>query len=261
MQPFLRREDRGGFQPWEQDRNAIRAMTTPDRSASPAAGRASPPSESEIAVLEALAVEGTAIAARLASGLQVFHTQLLFVDPGRRFILIKASDDTAANARLLAGPLANLLAEMGEWRIEFHAESPQVASHAGMRAVRLAFPASIAINRRRQQERAVVPRQSLLRCVGQAVGGASFEASVTDLSPGGIGLLHEASSPLDPGTVLTGCRLERPRKDPVVVDLEVRYTEPATLPDGKRGMRVGYRFLNPPAAIHSLMREFVGGDS
>ena len=235
-------------------------MTMPDRSASPAAGKAPPPSDSEIAVLEALAVEGTAIAARLASGLQVFHTRLLLVDPGRRFILIKASDDTAANARLLAGPRANLLAELGEWRIEFNAETPQTASHAGIRAVRFAFPASIAINRRRQQERAPVPRQSHLRCVGQAVGGARFEASVTDLSPGGIGLLHEASIPLEPGTVLAGCRLERPRKDPVVVDLEVRYTEPATLPDGKPGMRVGYRFLNPPPAIHSLMREFVGDD-
>jgi c-di-GMP-binding flagellar brake protein YcgR len=235
-------------------------MTLPDRNALPAAGKASHPSDSEIAVLEALAVEGTAIAVRLASGLQVFHTQLLFVDPARRFILIRAGDDTAANARLLAGPRANLLAELGEWRIEFHAESPQTASHAGIRAVRLAFPASVSISRRRQQERAVVPRQSLLRCVGQAVGGARFEASVTDLSPGGIGLLHEASSPLDPGTVLKGCRLERPKKDPVEVDLEVRYTEPATLPDGRAGMKVGYRFLTPPAAIHSLMREFVGGD-
>lgn len=236
-------------------------MTMPDPRASPSDGKASPPSDSEVAVLEALAVEGTTIAARLASGLQVFHTQLLFVDPGRRFILIKAGDDTAANARLLAGPRTNLLAEQGEWRIEFYAETPQIASHAGMRAVRLAFPSAISINRRRQQERAVVPRQALLRCVGQAVGGARFEASVTDLSPGGIGLLHEASSPLNPGTVLAGCRLEHPRKDPVTVDLEVRHTEPATLPDGRAGMKVGYRFVKPPAGIDAIMREFVGGGS
>jgi c-di-GMP-binding flagellar brake protein YcgR len=231
-------------------------MTVPDRTAVPASGSASPLSDNEIAVLEALALEGTMIDARLASGVQAFHTRLLLVDPGRRFILIQAGEDTAANARLLAGPRANLYAELGEWRIEFNAETPLPVSHEGTRAVRLAFPASIAISRRRQQERVIVPTHYQLRCVGQAVGGARFEATVTDVSPGGIGLLQEASGRLEPGTVLSGCRLERPGKTPVEVDLEVRYTERVALPDGRPGRKVGYRFVNPSPAMRELIGEF-----
>jgi len=234
-------------------------MKMPARTASPVAGAASPPTDSEVAVLAALAVEGTAIAARFASGMQAFRTRLLFVDPARRYVVIQASEDMAANARLLAGPCANLLAEFGDWRIEFTAESPQPATHGGFQAMRLAFPASVSINRRRQQERIAVPRQSNLRCSGKVPGGPAFEAAVTDVSPRGIGLLHEASSPLDPGTVLAGCRLERPGRDPVGVDLEVRYTEPATLPDGRAGMKVGYRVLDPSPAVGALISEFVGG--
>lgn len=236
-------------------------MKEPARTASPAPAVASPPSDSEVAVLAALAVEGTAISARYASGMPAFRTRLLFVDPARHYLVIQASDDTAANARLLAGPCANLLAEFGDWRVEFTAESPQPATHGGYQAMRLAFPASVSINRRRQQERAAVPRQSNLRCVGHPAGGTRFEASVTDVSPGGIGMLNDASSPLKPGVVLPGCRLERPGWDPVDVDLEVRYTEPATLPDGSPGIKVGCRFLKPPPAIHALIGEFVVGDS
>ena len=235
-------------------------MTVPARIDAPPEGGAPSPSDSEVAVLEALVAEGTAIVARLASGVHAFRTRLLFVDPGRHYVLILASDDTAANARLLAGPRASLFAEIGDWRVEFAAESPQPASHAGGRAVRLAFPASISVNRRRQKERASVPQQSQLRCVGHAPGGVPFEASVNDVSTGGIGLVQEASSPLKPGTTLAGCRLERPGKEPVEVDLEVRYTEPATLPDGRPGLKVGYRFVNPSPATRALIGEFVGRD-
>lgn len=235
-------------------------MMVPARIDPPADDAASRPADSEVAVLAALAVEGTSIAARLASGVQAFRTRLLFVDPARRHIVIQASDDTAANARLLAGPRVNLLAELDDWRIEFTAESPQPASHGGFQAMRLAFPTAISINRRRRQERAAVPKQSNLRCVGQAPGGKAFEAIVTDVSPGGIGLLQAASATLKPGTVLVGCRLERPGKDPVEVDLEVRYTEAVALAEGAPGMKVGYRFLNPSPAMRALIGEFVGGD-
>lgn len=233
-------------------------MTIPDRKAAARTATSNPLSESEIAVLEALASEGAPIVARLASGVTAFRTQLLFVDPERRFLLIKASDDTAANATLLAGARANLLAVLDEWRIEFSADSPRPDVHGGARAVRLAFPAAVSIGRRRQQERAPVPMHSSLRCFGRSGAGAAFEAAVTDVSEGGVGLLQELTAhPPEPGTCLSGCRLERPGMDPVPVDLEVRYAEPAALPDGRPGLKVGYRFLNPAPETLALIGELL----
>lgn len=233
-------------------------MTIPDRRADARPADSGQPSESEVAVLEALASEGTSLVARLASGVAAFRTQLLFVDPERRFLLIKASEDTAANATLLAGPRASLLALQDEWRIEFTAESPRPDVHGDHRAVRLAFPAAVSIGRRRLQERVEVPRHSSLRCLGPAGGTVRFEALVTDVSEGGIGLLQEfTAEPPKPGSCLAGYRLERPGKDPVAVDLEVRYTENAALPDGRPALKVGYRFLGPSQEALDLIGEFL----
>ena len=237
-------------------------MTTPDQEAVPSPATRKLPSASEIAVLEALAEEGEPIVAQLASGVVAFHTRLLLVDPQREFVLLQASTDTAANAALLSGPHARLLAEMGEWRIEFSGENPQPVAHEGARAIRLAFPQSVSINRRRQVDRMEVPPHSLLRCVGNVGGAPSFTGAVIDISEGGIGILQEFSRyPLGPGTMLKGYRLERPGRDPLIVDLEVRYVEPRTAADGKQAPKVGCRFAELTPQVLELIAEFAGHTS
>jgi c-di-GMP-binding flagellar brake protein YcgR len=232
-------------------------MTAPDQESGLSDATRALPSAGEIAVLEALAAEGEDVVARLPSGVAAFHTRLVFVDPGRQFILIQASADTTANAALLAAPRATLHAESGDWRIEFASESPQPAVHEGARAIRLAFPRSVAINRRRLQGRAAVSPQLSLRCVGYFGGSPSFAGSVIDISEGGIGLMREFSKyPLKPGTVLKGYRLERPGRDAVVVDLEVRYMETVAQDGGPR-LKIGCRFVDPSPETRALIGEFV----
>ena len=216
------------------------------------------PSDGEIAVLEALAVEGESAVARLASGVPVMRLRFLFVDPNRQYILFQSSPDKAANAALLAGPRASLLVEWGEWRIEFSAESPQPAEHRGTVAIRMAFPRSVSIKRRRMQERTHVPPEFPLRCAGYVGGVACFEGTIVDIGEGGIGMFQEYSKKtLEPGVVLAGYCLERPGKEPVRVDLEVRHTETTARADGKPALRIGCRFLHTSPALGALIAEFV----
>jgi c-di-GMP-binding flagellar brake protein YcgR len=237
-------------------------MTVPDPESSLSKAAQVLPPEADIAVLEALAAEGEDVVARLPSGVAAFHTRLIFVDPERQFVLIQASGDTTANAALLAAPRATLHAESGDWRIEFNATNPQPAVHEGARAIRLAFPRSIAINRRRQQERVVVPPQLELRCVGYYGGSPCFSGAVIDVSEGGIGMMKEFSKfPLQPGTALSGYRLERPGKDPVTLDLEVRFVESVAGADGGPSLKVGCRIVKRSPDLLALIGEFLGKKS
>jgi flagellar brake protein len=215
------------------------------------------PSDAEIAVIEALAAQDEIIMARVPGGGRGFHTRLIFVDPNRHFVLIQASTDPAATAVLLAVPQAILFAESGEWRIEITADNPQPAVRDGVRAIRLAFPRSVSIKKRRTLERTTVLPVSSLRCVAYSGGNARFRGTVTDISRGGIGLLQEfTSGPLRSGEELVGCHLERPGRDPVLLDLKVRFAVAMTDQDGQSVLKVGFQFLNPSEALLGLIKEF-----
>jgi c-di-GMP-binding flagellar brake protein YcgR len=215
------------------------------------------PSDAEIAVIEALAAQDEIIVARIPGEGRGFHTRLLYVDPRRQFILILGSADPASSAALLGAPQAILFAEPGEWRIEITADNPQPAVRDGVRAIRLAFPHSIAIKRRRMVERTSVPALSSLQCVTYSGGEERFRGTVTDISPGGIGIVQEfTTAPLRSGEELPECHLERPGRDPVLADLKVRFAVAMTLEDGQSVLKIGFQFLNPSTALASLISEF-----
>ena len=217
------------------------------------------PSDAEIAVIEALAAQDETIMARVPAGGRGFHTRLLFVDPQRQFVLIQASADASASAVLLSSPQAILFVESGEWRIEITADNPQPAARDGVRAIRLAFPHSVSIKKRRMLERTTLPPVSSLRCVAYSGGKERFRGNVTDISRGGIGMLQEfTSGPLRSGEELVGCHLERPGRDPVRLDLKVRFAMAMTQEDGQSVVKVGFQFLNPSEALVGLVVEFAG---
>ncbi|HUK04154.1 MAG TPA: PilZ domain-containing protein [Burkholderiales bacterium] len=111
---------------------------------------------------------------------------------------------------------------------------------------------------RRAFERAKVPPERMLRFVASAEGVNYVEASILDISPGGIGILQAGPNvSLEAGMFLKGCRIEIPGEDPIIVDLEVRHTGPAVLADGTPAQRAGCRFLNLPHASANLL-ESVG---
>jgi c-di-GMP-binding flagellar brake protein YcgR len=216
----------------------------------------------EIAVLEALAVEGETIVVQLGSDELMFRSRLRFVDPNRQYIVVEPSADVAGNAALLAQSRAIFVAELDEWRIEFIASAPQQTVHSGTNAIQLRFPESISSRRRRMHDRAPVPIQSPVRCAIYTEGIASFEGSIFDISQGGVGMMqYDPNIPLEPGMVLKNCCIERAGRDTVTVDLEVRFTASVTLPNGGQAQRAGCRFVNRSPASMALIGEFVNKKS
>lgn len=216
------------------------------------------PTEAESAVLEALATQGEVLSAGAAPGATGFRTTLRFVDPAREFIVVARSGDQGADAAFTALARAEFAVEWGEWRIAFAAESPEAVSHAGEAAIRLRFPQSVTISRRRMFVRAPVPDRAL-RCVAYSGAAAVFEAIVTDISQGGVGLqIDDAGETLQPGMVLPRCRILRGGGDPATVDLEVRHTAVVTGANGGRTVRAGCRFVNLSPSAMALVAQFVG---
>ena len=90
------------------------------------------------------------------------------------------------------------------------------------------------------------------------VGEVAFEATVVDLSLGGIGtLVYDASVRLDPGSRIAGARIRHPQREAVTVELEVRHVARVTLPDGLPANRAGCRLFGPREDLEDLVRRFL----
>jgi len=210
--------------------------------------------DAEIAVLEALAAQGEILEAKTGASTPPFRSRLRLVDRQRRLLLFDRSIDQAADKALLALPHARLQIKWGEWRVAFVAANPVSYSHEGSEAIRLDFPETVEIGRRRMHQRTPDP-QPRLRCAAYVGDASVFDAVVTDLSRGGIGLeIDFTADELEPGTILAGYRLESQGREPVSVDLEVRHT--TSEPHGPRILHAGCRFVNPSPAAMALIAAY-----
>ncbi len=83
----------------------------------------------------------------------------------------------------------------------------------------------------------------------------SFEAEIVEISRGGMAVMvYESTINLAPGRVLRECKLVVPGQVPIVVDLEVRNTNPIALPGVGPTRRAGLRILDRSVGIAALFR-------
>ena len=211
-------------------------------------------------VLNSLVMRGEPIVSDLGGIKLLFRSRLRFIDPNQAYIIIERSADEAANKALLARPRATFHAEPGGWRIEFAAADPKPTSaHEGAPGIRLRFPEIVAGHRRREDERSDLPPQQPLRCIVDEAGVMPFDATMTNVSKGGIGFLqYDPTISLEPGTMLKGCRIESAGGQSVVVDMEVRYSQMVDLADGTQVQSSGCRFLDLSAEETARIEELFG---
>ena len=172
-----------------------------------------------------------------------FEALLLMVDSKAGRIVIEKSTDEEANKALLARPRVAFHCKMAGWHVEFVAAEPRAVQVQRRELIQCRFPELLASNQRREDQRIVL--KPPLRVVADADGLMPFDGLILDVGKSGVGFLVYASSiTLEPGTVLRGCRIEFPDGGACVTDLEVRYSQPVTMPNGRRAMRSGCRILN-----------------
>jgi c-di-GMP-binding flagellar brake protein YcgR len=214
-------------------------------------------SPTEIArVLEKAREEGVPVTAFFPK--LTFQAQLVLVDPRAGRIVLNRSRVEAANAAVLARPRCTFHCEMAGWHVEFVAAEPRAVVIRRKQFIQCRFPELLASNPRRQHDR--VQLRTPLPVHADAAGIMPFEAMILELGLGGVGFLAYSSSiTLEPGTVLRGCRIVLPNGVHCVTDLEVRFSQAITLPNGKRATRSGCRFITACPELAALTKRLLGG--
>lgn len=233
-------------------------MATNQQHSAKQEGRITYSSSEIISVLESFAAHRIPITSYMHAAEQSFVSRIRHVDPQGQYIVIDASPSDKANAALLDRPRCTFFLTTAGSHVEFVAADPQAISHENVSAIRLKFPEVLVNLDKRNHIRAELSPQIFLHCEADADGVLSFDGRISDISRGGIGfLVYDPSITLEPGTVLRGCRIEPTARKPLIVDLEVRYSELVTLSDGKRVMRSGCQFIDAPQSLKRFVDELL----
>lgn len=214
-------------------------------------------------MLDVLRRQGIVVITEVGSGALKFQSHLRLLDRDRRRMLVERSADPEINAALLARPRCSFHAEIAAWYIEFVAAGPREAVHDGLPVIEFDFPELLVRVQRRAHRRLPALERSGLRCLADAGGIMPFDATIVDAGPDGLGfLIYDAAITLEPGTRLHGCRITTSGGAVETVDLEVRYTQPIVLADGRRARRAGCRIANPsPTLVEFVRTNFGNGDA
>jgi c-di-GMP-binding flagellar brake protein YcgR len=209
-------------------------------------------------ILQQLLDDGSVLAAELGDPGQLFLTRLLHIDADGEFLVVGYSHERQANTRLLEHAHTVFQASSKRGRVEIPMSAPTETVFEGEPAVRFAFPQTLVQSQRREHPRFTVPPDVSLRCIADTSGVAPFEARIVDVSRGGMGdLTYDLAITLATGTVLRDCKIMLAGSDPIVADLEVRYTISIVQPDGSLARRSGVKFLGDPKGWHTLLGRFI----
>jgi c-di-GMP-binding flagellar brake protein YcgR len=207
--------------------------------------------------LEAILTDGDMVTAAWQKGERLFLSRLLRVDPVQGWFIVACDASREANAALLASATVTFACNHRGAHYNFVATAPCAVQCDSEPAMRFAFPLALYAHQQRAHPRVQVPARIPLRCE-IPWGPLAIEAEVVDASLDGIGTItYGTDIRLAIGTKLEGVRILHPERNPIVVDLDMRYSVRITGRDGAPAMRSGCRFIGAPEDLRDLIRLFV----
>jgi c-di-GMP-binding flagellar brake protein YcgR len=189
---------------------------------------------------------------------QLFLSQLIYVEPVKRFMLLSYSDHKPANSAVLTAPSLTFRCHHRGAQFAFKADLPRQSRYGSLPCIRFGLPSAIlGMQQRRSQGRVHVPAQAPVHAELR-MGLQSFPARVVDVSLDGLGMLiTDPTIPLCEGTRLEHARIRHPQTKPFLIDFEVRNVTRVMLPTGESASRVGCRVTSPRGTLEELIRLFI----
>lgn len=195
------------------------------------------------------------VSAYPADGRGRLLTSLVAVDA--HSIYLDCGADAEMNARLSNGRPVAIDTRHEGVRVQFSVPAlERVAFEAGL-ALRADVPHELIRLQRRAYFRIATSVVNPIRCridTGQGV----VEATVVDLSVGGVGILaYPPLAPLEVGRVYPHSHLNLPGLEAFELSLAVRCLFELTLRNGRRSHRAGCQFIALPPGLEAELQRFI----
>lgn len=213
-----------------------------------------------VALLRALAESRMPVTVYFDRGADFIVSNVLQVNPDFEELILDRGADEAANRRLLKAARLTVVSFLDHIRLQFQAERAEETSYERRPALRLRLPGSLLRVQRRNNFRIRTPLARPIAASFRDPADRARRASlrILDLSCGGVSLVAgEGEIALEPGTVLTDCRIDLPEVGVLNTVLEVRHAD--RYEEGVRAnlRRYGCQFVGLPPALASAVQRYI----
>ena len=192
-----------------------------------------------------------------------FLTAILAINPDERFLILDAASDDSINRRVESAEQLICVSQLDKIKIQFAVRNIVRVTHEGPDAFRAPIPDVLLRLQRREYYRLTAANPHNLIClIPFTVDGetriASVEATVLDISGGGLAVLVPPSEPaFAPEMAFSDCRLMLPDFGPIATTLRVRNIFRITNPDGSVMLRAGCEFVDLPSSMASTIQRYI----
>lgn len=209
-------------------------------------------------VLRWMQQHGEMVSLYFDGGAQFVLTTIVEVDPTTDRLILDTGKDPVANRKLLASPRAFFEGKQDKVRVRFRLDGLSATTQRDRPALAVPLPKSLFKFQRREYYRVALPIARPVLCTIPYDDHRSIEATVLDLSVGGVKLGHYPDeTPLKVGMVFTGCALALPDTPPMRVTLEVRNNVSVPMRNGVTARRAGCKFTELPRGAESAIQKFI----
>lgn len=209
-----------------------------------------------IYLLRAIMQKTELVTAYFNQGKDFFLTSLLAVESDHVVLDYGAND--ALNRKIQESRKVVFLTSLERVRVQFTASRIDATAFSGRPAFRIPLPDSVLKLQRREYYRISTPITTPLMCEIPLMEGRKIDASIVDISVGGVGILGcPAGLELEEGTIYPGCRINLPEVGEIVTDVQVCNIVEVTLRSGQTTKRWGCQFINLPPNMQVLLQRYI----
>ena len=197
------------------------------------------------------------VTAYVDDGRSCMLTTIVDLDPVGRSVFLDCGADEGMNARLASCREVVLSTTHEGVRVQFTSPALERVRHRQAEVLRAAMPEELLRLQRREYYRLVTSVVDPIIC-RIATARGELEATVVDLSVGGIGILaYKPDVPLEVGLAYHGCHLALPTLGQFAVSLTVRSLFEITLRNGRRSHRAGCQFIDLPPGLETTLQRYI----
>ena len=215
-------------------------------------------SRQEIAqILRGLMQKNELVTAYFNQGKEFFLTSFIEID-GKDHLILDCGTNVETNRRALSSDKIIFVTSQNRIKVQFSTTALHAVQHAGRPAFSTAVPTAVLKLQRREYYRLVAPIRAPLHCLMPDLNGSRFEATVVDISVGGLGLGgFSTEMGLEVGQVFSGCKVALPEQGTVVSALEVRNIQAGTNRSGTAQLRIGCFFNQIPPPHQAMIQRYI----
>lgn len=212
-----------------------------------------------VAILHQLQASVSLITAFFNEGKEMLLTSLLAANDDRAIIDFGADHDT--NRKALAADRIFCVASHEKVRIQFELGRLKEINYDGGPAFSAPLPRSILRLQRRDFFRLAMPIARPLKCliprIDEQGSAETIEASIVDISGGGLALTVPEGLAFERDMEFPDCRIDLPEVGTIAMTLQARNVFEVDLRSGLRVRRAGCAFVKPAGAMLALIQRYI----